>query len=47
VTTKDKKRCANGDAKGPLACPNPAVPGHIYCDRCREEGGGYPKAKKK
>ena len=36
--------CANHDAQDKhLQCRNKARPGHIYCDRCRAEAGGYVK----
>lgn len=51
----DPNRCANGLAGYDLhsgqgymprnACTAQRVPGHIFCDKCREASGGYPKRR--
>lgn len=33
--------CAHNDKEVSNKCPRPAAPGHIFCDWCRIECGGY------
>ena len=42
--TEPDNRCANQSSeKGGPKCPNKATTGHIFCDPCRLQTGGYQR----